>query len=241
MVELANHYWSYTALYFNQGVLVGAQYNRQLLPMIWSNLIELAATKPTMEVGSAEVSLLHQAISDSYFAELEHKYDLLDYDTFRVSEDEVELRLSGFAIGDTLSLKEIVPIMACYDERTDVQRFIDEQAEQLPVFYDHLGNTGLITGCSQIINLWDDRNFKSLFLIEQANFKSAKLHFSKANSSALSGWSFYNVKYLNGISAHSELVIKDSKDGIYEVQIGGWFGHFSTDQEFAYEGVFYLQ
>ncbi|MDK2596202.1 hypothetical protein [Pseudoalteromonas obscura] len=230
-----------TALYFHQGVLVGAQYNRQLLPMIWSNLIELAATKPTMEAGGVEVSLLHQAISDSYLAELEHKYDMLDYDTFRVSEDEVELRLSGVVIGDTLSLKEVVPTMACYDERRGVQSFIDEYGEQLPAFYDQLGNKGLITGCSQIINLWDDRNFKSLSLIEQANFNSAKLLLSKAISNALSDWSFYNVKYLNGISAHPELVIKDSKDGIYEVQIGGWFGHFSTDQELAYEGVFYLQ
>ncbi|MDK1288396.1 hypothetical protein [Pseudoalteromonas umbrosa] len=230
-----------TALFFEQDRLVGGQYHRQLLPTVWSNLIELAATKPMLEVNGNEINMKNHAMSGSYLTSLEQKYSLLDYDTFRISEDEVELRLSGLALGRVPNKQEFAFSLACYDEQSAAQDFVDKYRNSLPRFYNQAGEIALLTGCSQVLYLWNDEGFKSLLLSERANFSSTKFIHSKLLSKGFSDWSFYGVKYLSGVHSNDVLSIKSAEDDVYEIKAADWQGYFVTDQEQAFQGQFYLQ
>ncbi|MCF6439268.1 hypothetical protein L1077_07495 [Pseudoalteromonas luteoviolacea] len=230
-----------TVLFFEQDVLVGGQYHRHLLPTVWSNLIELSATKPLLEVNGTEVSMTNHAMSGANLTFLEKKYSFLDYDKFRISEDEVELRLSGLVIGKVPNDNELLFSLACYEENNGVQDFIDKHHTSLPKFYNQTGEIGLLTGCNQVLLLWKDERFKSLLLSERANFNSAQFIHAQVLSRGFSDWSFYGVNYLQGIESNSELLIKHEEDDVYEVNAGGWQGYFVTDDGLAFQGNFYLK
>ncbi|WP_145925116.1 hypothetical protein [Pseudoalteromonas luteoviolacea] len=230
-----------TALFFKQDILVGAQYHRQLLPKVWSNLIELAASKPSLKVDGNSLNIVNQAISASHLAVLEQQYSMLDYDTYRISEDESELRIAGLVIGKLPTQADLIASLPCYDEYTPVQDFINEYSDGLPKLYGQTGKTGFLTGCGQIIQVRNDNRFISLVLTEQANFTNAYLIHSHKFSDLFSGWAFYGVGYLEQVKPNNGFKIINAKDGIYEVQAGKWFGHFTTDEGLAYEGTFHFQ
>ncbi|KZN52696.1 hypothetical protein N476_09695 [Pseudoalteromonas luteoviolacea H33] len=230
-----------TVLFFEQDMLVGGQYHRDLLPTVWSNFIEIAATKPLLEVNNTEINMTYHAMSESSLTSLEQKYSLLDYDRFRISEDEVELRLSGLALGKLPNKEDFSFSLACYDEQDGVQNFIDKNLSSLPKFYSQTGEIGVLTGCNQVLYLWNDESFKSLLLSERANFNSTQLIHANMLSKGFSDWSFYGVEYLKGIQSNNALTIKHAEDDVYDVKAGSWLGYFVADEGLAFQGQFYVQ
>ncbi|CCQ11381.1 hypothetical protein PALB_22720 [Pseudoalteromonas luteoviolacea B = ATCC 29581] len=214
----------YIALFFQDGQLVGYQYNDNLLPMSLSNELEFFDQQESVKlnVDNAEISLRSPISSESQQAAL--KTDLkLDVESYKKTDTVNEDKLVGVSVGEVFTLVTPKPL-SCLDFST---KNVDLSGRNVIRFYNQKSALNVLTGCNQTLELASDGSVNRVNLRESFSLENTALSTLEALLLQQQPWQFAGLKHTDNVEklAQKGTVSRTKREAEFDSK--NWYGFFS--------------
>ncbi|USD28612.1 hypothetical protein J8Z24_00385 [Pseudoalteromonas sp. SCSIO 43201] len=217
------------AFLFEHDKLVGYQYAFTLLPVALANLINIHDIDAKVQVEDESLAIIHRPLSQHHVSVLTARYANVAFFQEGRYTKTPNTKLSELTIGRFHIDEPTTP--PCYQGKTDIDLFIEQQQSHLIQWQDVERKTILYTGCHQLMELNKLGKVTSVKLQEAWSLRNANLIGLASISQVLLPWQFYGISYLDPQSAASKLGKVERFYDTIEVAAPKWVGHFK-----AYEG-----
>ncbi|WMN58509.1 hypothetical protein NI389_09555 [Pseudoalteromonas xiamenensis] len=216
------------ALFFKNEQLVGYQYAHHLLPLTLSNEVEFFEQQNQVDLKLQNQTVsLSEPLSQGLKKQAMEAGMHLDLVRYKKSTHEYLEKIAGIAVGDvfTDTMPESLSCLPMDNKEVDVInyhtiRFVDQKLK-----------TKYLTGCNQIVELWNEKQYSRVQLIEPLPNHNVELAAFETLLEKQKPWRFKQWHYQSDLASLPELQKLDVVNDIAKFESSRWFGHFEIADE----------
>jgi hypothetical protein len=223
------------ALFFQEDILIGYEYGRNLMPMLITNKLPLSEISPVFNSALGKISIDNDGLSKREINEIKAINDSASFIKIKqYSSGEVKTHLSSFTFGKTSNFNLEIPKSSCLDTNillTEAQNKIGNN--YFFRFNINKSEIGYLTSCNQLIT-FKHAELSRIVLVEEINTKSASLNILDSLFSNITNWQFLNVeKEMSESQVVEKLNIDDAymMNDILEFSNDNWQGYFTFNED----------
>jgi len=223
------------ALFFQEDILIGYEYGRNLLPMLIANKLPISEISPVFNSALGKISIDNDGLSKKEINEIKAINDSASFIKIKqYSSGEVKTHLSSFKFGKTASFDLNISKHACLDTNMLLTETHNKVTNNYFFRFNiNKNETAYLTSCNQLIT-FKHYALSSIALIEEINKKSASLSILNSLFSNITNWQFLNVEKE---MSESQVVKKLNIDDPYmmndtlEFSNDNWQGYFTFNED----------